>query len=39
MKGVTVSSESDPHDVDPDRIKHIAVAKTVVGGRTMYPKN
>jgi len=31
--------ESDPHDVDPDRIKHIAVAKTVVGGRTMYPKS
>ncbi len=31
--------ESDPHDVDPDRIKHIAVARTVVGGRTMHPKS
>jgi predicted amidohydrolase YtcJ len=30
--------ESDPHEVDPDRIKHIAVARTVVGGRTMHPK-
>ena len=30
--------EQDPHDVDPDRIKHIPVARTVVGGRTMYPK-
>jgi hypothetical protein len=31
--------ESDPHDVDPDRIKHIAVVKTVVGGQAMYPKS
>ncbi len=31
--------EGDPHDVDPDRIKHIAVARTVVGGRTMHPKS
>ena len=27
---------TDPHSVDPDQIKQIAVARTVVGGRTMY---
>jgi predicted amidohydrolase YtcJ len=30
--------EKDPHDVDPNTIKDIKVARTVVGGRTMYPK-
>lgn len=27
----------DPHDVNPDEIKNIAVARTVVGGKTMHP--
>jgi predicted amidohydrolase YtcJ len=26
----------DPHEVDPDRIKEIKVARTVIGGRTMH---
>ena len=26
----------DPHNVEPDRIKHIQVVRTVVGGRTMH---
>ena len=26
----------DPHDVDPDQIKNIQVARTVVGGRTVH---
>ena len=26
----------DPHDVDPDAIKHIEIVRTVVGGVTMY---
>ncbi|MCA9737455.1 MAG: amidohydrolase [Gemmatimonadetes bacterium] len=26
----------DPHTVDPDRLKEITVARTVVGGRTVY---
>lgn len=26
----------DPHDVDPDAIKHIEVVRTVVGGTTVY---
>jgi predicted amidohydrolase YtcJ len=29
--------EKDPHDVDPDQIKHIKVIRTVVGGRTVHP--
>jgi predicted amidohydrolase YtcJ len=33
-----VMLEQDPHDVDPDRIKDIRVNRTVVGGKTMYPK-
>jgi predicted amidohydrolase YtcJ len=28
----------DPHQVDPDRIKEIKVLRTVVGGRTVHPK-
>jgi predicted amidohydrolase YtcJ len=28
----------DPHTVDPDRIKEIQIVRTVVGGRTVYPK-
>ncbi len=34
-----VMLEQDPHDVDPDRIKDIKVNRTVVGGKTMYPKS
>lgn len=30
--------EKDPHEVDPDTIKDIKIARTVVGGKTMYPK-
>ena len=26
----------DPHDVDPSTLKDIAIARTVVGGKTMY---
>ncbi len=26
----------DPHDVDPDQLKHIEIVRTVVGGTTMY---
>ena len=28
----------DPHEVNPDEIKSIPVVRTVVGGKTMYPK-
>jgi predicted amidohydrolase YtcJ len=31
-----VMLEADPHDVDPDALKEIRVARTVVGGRTSY---
>ena len=34
-----VMLENDPHDVRPDTIKDIKVVRTVVGGRTMYPKS
>jgi predicted amidohydrolase YtcJ len=30
--------EQDPHEVNPDEIKTIKINRTVVGGRTMYPK-
>jgi predicted amidohydrolase YtcJ len=30
--------EQDPHSVDPNQIKDIKIARTVVGGRTMYPR-
>jgi len=26
----------DPHDVNPDEIKNIAILRTVVGGKTVY---
>jgi predicted amidohydrolase YtcJ len=29
--------EKDPHDVDPDTIVNIPIARTVLGGRTVYP--
>ena len=29
--------ERDPHEVPPDEIKNITVARTVVGGRTVHP--
>jgi predicted amidohydrolase YtcJ len=31
--------ERDPHDVDPDTIKDIKIIRTVVGGKTVYPKS
>jgi predicted amidohydrolase YtcJ len=31
--------EKDPHEVDPNEIKDIKIARTVVGGKTMYPKS
>ena len=31
--------EKDPHSVDPNQIKDIKIARTVVGGRTMYPRS
>jgi predicted amidohydrolase YtcJ len=34
-----VMLEKDPHDVAPDTIKDIKIARTVVGGKTMYPKS
>jgi len=30
--------EQDPHDVSPDAIMNIKVNRTVVGGKTVYPK-
>ena len=30
--------EKDPHDVNPDEIKDIKINRTVVGGKTTYPK-
>ncbi|MDP6581440.1 MAG: amidohydrolase [Vicinamibacterales bacterium] len=32
-----VMLDRDPHEVEPDDIKNIAVVRTVVGGRTVYP--
>ncbi len=34
-----VMLEKDPHDVKPDEIKEIKVLRTVVGGKTMFPKS
>jgi hypothetical protein len=34
-----VMLEKDPHDVDPNTIKDIRIVRTVVGGRTVHPKN
>ena len=34
-----VMLERDPHDVDPDTIKDIKVVRTVVGGKTVFPKS
>ncbi len=31
--------EKDPHEVPPDEIMKITIARTVVGGKTMFPKN
>ena len=31
--------EKDPHDVNADSIKDIKIVRTVVGGKTMYPKS
>jgi predicted amidohydrolase YtcJ len=31
--------EKDPHQVDPNHIKDIKVVRTVVGGKTVYPKS
>jgi predicted amidohydrolase YtcJ len=33
-----VMLERDPHQVPPDEIMKIKVARTVVGGKTMHPK-
>ena len=33
-----VMLEKDPHEVNPDEIKDIKIVRTVVGGKTMYPK-
>lgn len=34
-----VMLEKDPHDVNPHEIKDIRIVRTVVGGKTMYPKD
>jgi predicted amidohydrolase YtcJ len=34
-----VMLEKDPHDVDPDTIKEVKILRTVVGGKTVYPKS
>jgi predicted amidohydrolase YtcJ len=36
--GDFVILDQDPHDVDPSAIKDIKVVRTVVGGKTVYPK-
>jgi predicted amidohydrolase YtcJ len=32
-----VMLERDPHEVPPDEIMTIKIARTVVGGKTMFP--
>ena len=34
-----VMLEKDPRNVNPDEIKDIKIARTVVGGKTVYPKS
>jgi predicted amidohydrolase YtcJ len=34
-----VMLEKDPHTVPPETIKDISIVRTVVGGKTMYPKS
>ena len=34
-----VMLEKDPHEVDPGQIKDIKVIRTVVGGKTVFPKS
>jgi predicted amidohydrolase YtcJ len=34
-----VMLEKDPHDVSPGEIKDIKIVRTVVGGKTVYPKS
>lgn len=34
-----VMLEKDPHEVPPETIKDIRIVRTVVGGKTMYPKS
>lgn len=33
--GFACSFEADPHDVDPDTIKEIGIARVMLGGRTL----
>jgi predicted amidohydrolase YtcJ len=30
--------EKDPHKAEPEKIKEIKVVRTVIGGRTVHPK-
>jgi predicted amidohydrolase YtcJ len=34
-----VMLDKDPHDVNPEEIKDLKIIRTVVGGKTMYPKS
>ncbi len=33
-----VMLEKDPHDINPDEVKNIKIVRTVVSGKTVYPK-